>query len=373
MKIDHVHFYVEDAVGTRDWFREKLGFQALFGGLNHHTRLEVVCQGDIIFVLSSPLTAYSPVAQFLAKHPPGVVDVALAVDNLADLVDHATKLAPTLITPLQWDHQAEGNLAWSCLSAWGSLRHTLIERTGETSLLPPTYTPGMRLTPNPSALGTQERSLDVSSFLTRLDHVVLNVEAGQLKAATQWYQEILGFRPGQTFDIQTAWSGLHSQVMEYPGSSVQIPINEPTSPTSQIQEFLNLNGGPGVQHIALQTPDLVKTVNLLRQWGVCLLSVPMTYYTELRKRPGFPLSEEKQQAIAAQQILVDWQPESYPAVLFQTFTQPIFREPTFFFELIERQAIALDQQVKQANGFGEGNFRALFEAIEREQRQRGTL
>ncbi|HAG82337.1 MAG TPA: 4-hydroxyphenylpyruvate dioxygenase, partial [Cyanobacteria bacterium UBA12227] len=203
-------------------------------------------------------------------------------------------------------------------------------------------------------------------LFTHIDHVVLNVAAGDLVRAVQWYKNVLGFQPQEQFTIQTENSGLCSQVMVHPVSGVQFPINEPTSPNSQIQEFLNVNGGAGIQHIALATDNIVDAIAQLRTWGVSFLDVPPSYYTQLQQRyPNIDLSLTEWQEIASQKILVDWQENSPHALLLQTFTQPIFKQPTFFFEVIERRL--------QAQGFGEGNFRALFEAIEREQLKRGSL
>jgi 4-hydroxyphenylpyruvate dioxygenase len=194
----------------------------------------------------------------------------------------------------------------------------------------------------------------------------LNVATGDLERALSWYEEVLGFQRQQRFMIETENSGLRSQVMVHPASGVQFPINEPTSANSQIQEFLDVNQGAGIQHIALQTPQIVKAIAQLRHRGLAFLPIPSTYYTQLRtQHQGLPLSTAELEEIAAQQILVDWHNEASQALLLQTFTQPIFEQPTFFFELIERRS--------QAKGFGEGNFRALFEAIEREQLKRGSL
>jgi 4-hydroxyphenylpyruvate dioxygenase len=194
---------------------------------------------------------------------------------------------------------------------------------------------------------------------------VLNVAAGDLERAAAWYKNTLDFESKQTFKIQTDRSALHSQVMVSSNSSVQLPINEPASPHSQIQEFLDVNRGPGIQHIALNTPNIVQAIAQLRPRGLSLLPVPPSYYTQLQQRQGLPLSAVELQEIAQEQILVDWDNTTPQALLLQTFTQPIFGQPTFFFELIERRF--------QARGFGEGNFRALFEAIEREQFKRGSL
>jgi 4-hydroxyphenylpyruvate dioxygenase len=282
---------------------------------------------------------------------------------------------------------------WGKIAAWGSVSHTLSEYTGKASFLSVLADSGVTfdfLNPtesSPQTLPLEFSSTDVqtgattpnsgdeglilpssadSGFFTGIDHVVLNVAVGDLERALSWYEEVLGFQRQQTYTIQTDYSGLRSQVMVHPQSSVQFPINEPTSANSQIQEFLDINQGPGIQHIALKTPRIVEAIAQLRHLGLSFLPIPPTYYTQLQhNEQKLPLSEAELQEIATQQVLVDWQDESPNALLLQTFTQPIFEQPTFFFELIERRL--------QARGFGEGNFRALFEAIEREQLKRGNL
>jgi 4-hydroxyphenylpyruvate dioxygenase len=197
---------------------------------------------------------------------------------------------------------------------------------------------------------------------------VLNVPAGDLERAVAWYENILDFQPQQMFKIKTDRSALHSQVMVSRNGNVQIPINEPASGNSQIQEFLDVNQGAGIQHIALKTTNIVSAIAQFRASGLSLLSVPQTYYKRLQQRPRLPLSSQEFEAIAQQEILVDWKEDtSLEAqqnipLLLQIFTQPIFGQPTFFFEFIERRY--------QVQGFGEGNFRALVEAIESEQIKR---
>ena len=348
MKIDHVHFYVEDATASRNWFVHQMGFQAVAGGINSvHTCTEVVKNGSVYFVLSSPLTPLSPVAQFLRQHPPGVADIAFCVEDVEAVMTRALAHGAKILQPQQHQQIHDGN-KWGKITAWGSLTHTLIER-------------------RVSEQRSREDSLPLTphNTFTGIDHVVLNVATGDLERAVAWYQNTLDFRSKQTFKIQTDRSALHSQVMVSPNNGVQLPINQPTSPNSQIQEFLDVNRGPGIQHIALQTPNIVQVIAQFRAWGVSFLPVPSSYYTQLQSRQTLPLSAAELAEIAQQQILVDWQDTNPYAVLLQTFTQPIFGQPTFFFELIERRA--------QAPGFGEGNFRALFEAIEREQIKRGSL
>ncbi len=373
MKINHIHFYVEDARASRDWFVNQMGFQALASGASCHTLTTVVKSGAVYIVLSSPLTSASPVAQFLRLHPPGVADIAFSVSDLEAVMERAVANGAKVLQPVQQQSLAQGSWKWGKIAAWGSLTHTLTEPTGNAPLLPifsdsDIIIEAFNSTPRQGTT-TKEFLLKPTSdseLFTDIDHVVLNVATGDLEPALKWYEKVLGFQRQQTFTIQTDQSALRSQVLLQPDSGVQFPINEPASPNSQIQEFLDFNRGPGIQHIALQTPRIVKAIARLRQLGLSFLPIPPSYYTQLQNRHhGLHLSATELEEIATQQILVDWQDESPQALLLQLFTQPIFNEPTFFFEIIERR--------QEAQGFGEGNFRALFEAIEQEQIKRGTL
>ncbi len=374
MQIDHIHFFVVDAEASRHWFTQTLGFQAIAHGKNAHTQTVVMEQGGIRFVLSSPLTAASPVAQFLQSHPPGVADLAFQVQDAATLTGVMARLAASAdaadrsaIAPaIQTESFTNGCLQWTQIKGWGGvLRHTLLHRTGVTPLLPTTAN-------LPTVIPCAAPVAVAPSLLVGIDHVVMNVPDGELQPTIQWYAHTLGFQPRQTFNIQTDHSGLRSQVLVHPDSAVQLPINEPASPSSQIQEFLDLNHGAGIQHIALRAQNAVQAIAHFRQRGLTFLDVPMTYYHQQRAR-GLPLTDEQWEAIATNQILVDWQDRSIPALLLQAFTHPIFEQPTFFFELIERQVYRDNQQHREVQGFGEGNFRALFEAMEQEQIKRGTL
>ena len=338
MKIDCVRFYVEDAKASRDWFINQLGFQSIASKVSSHTCTEVVNNGAVCFVLSSPLAIASPVAKFLSQHPPGVADIAFSVDDVENAIARASFGGAKVLENVQID-TANGS-KWAKISAWGSLTHTLVEKV-------------------------EKKPMFSSSSFAGIDHVVLNVEAGDLDPAVTWYQYTLGFQAKQAFKIQTERSALHSQVMVSPNNQVQFPINQPASPNSQIQEFLDANKGAGIQHIALETANIISAIAQFRRCGVAFLPVPPSYYTQLQQRPGLPLRVAELAEIAEHEILVDWQPTVPQAILLQTFTQPIFSQPTFFLEIIERR--------QQARGFGEGNFRALFEAIEREQLKRGSL
>lgn len=380
MEIDHVHFFVEDASIFRDWCVRKLGFQNVAGAANCHTQTEVVCNGPVYFVLSAPLTAASPVAQFLHQHPPGVADLALRVRNLEAAISRAEREGADIQESIQLEQHDHGCLKWSRIRSWQSdCCHTLVERQGTTTLFPAGKHDRQSSFPFlPFAVqsdgSTHQTSRQQSTIqFTAIDHAVMNVATGDLRLTTNWYTRVLGFQAKQSFAIQTSRSGLRSEVMVHPAGSIQLPVNEPASENSQIQEFLHVNRGPGIQHIALQTADILQTITQLRQRGLSLLFVPAQYYAQLRQRSGGQLPLADWRAIADLQILVDWQEKQPQAMLLQTFTQPIFNQPTFFFELIERQTCWVNRQLYRAEGFGEGNFRALFEAIEREQIKRGSL
>jgi 4-hydroxyphenylpyruvate dioxygenase len=330
MQIHHIQFYVHDARYWQTWFVQKLGFTALPIRVDGDTMNgDVVC-GTVRLRLASARTDHSPVADYLQTHSPGVSAIAFTVADPDAIVARAQahgghiqptpySTAPTLITP------------------WG-LHHPLL-RT-----LPP--------------------QLPRQTSTLAIDHIVLNVPRGELDAAVAWYQAVFGLVPQQRFDIRTHTSGLHSQVLTHPETGLQLPINEPSTPNSQIQDFLHHNGGPGIQHIALAPAAILPMTQRLRQAGVQFLSVPTQYYATVEEKyPRLPLSAEDWRAIRAAQILVDCpHPET---LLLQIFTKPIFDQPTFFLELIERR--------HQAQGFGEGNFQALFEAIELHQRRNSPI
>ena len=354
MDFSHAHLYVDDAAAWQRWFENVLGFtavnpQTIPGGTLPQTQTTAVKAGRVCFLLSSPLSRTSPVAQYLRERAPGVVDLAFCVRNLDDLLANAAAHGVKSLGPITTTVSDRGPCRWVRLSGWGGLQHTVMESRSVEAL--------------PANL----------RGITGIDHAVLNVPRGEMLAAVDWYEAAFTLRRHQAFAIQTARSALCSQVLQHPGGDLQLPINEPTSPTSQVQEFLDVNGGAGVQHIALQTTDIVATVRALRQRGLNFLTVPDTYYDTLSQRAGFSLSAAQQAAIAEAQILVDWQPGQSQTLLLQTFTQPIFGEPTFFFELIQRQTYDLRGVPQYASGFGEGNFQALFEAMEREQIKRGWL
>lgn len=356
MNIDHVHFYVEEAEIWRDWFVQVLGFQWIESWSSVNTHTELIQSGTISFQLSSPLTPESPIAHYLRLHPPGVSDVAFRVTNLEAILEQAETIDAPILQPIQIHQSTTGTIKTAQVQGWGDLRHTLIEKIPSATAL--------AFCPNTAS--------SLHSPLTAIDHIVLNVGLGELEPTIAYYETLFCFQRQQSFSIRTDRSALCSQVLKHPNGPVQFPVNEPASSSSQIQEFLDLNRGAGIQHIALQTKNAIETITQLRQRGLPFLSVPATYYEQLQQRSGFLFAPEEWQCIQSQEILVDWK-EDPQAALLQAFTHPIFKQPTFFFELIERRAYWKNRCYQQAQGFGEGNFQALFEAIEREQMKRGSL
>ncbi|MDF0551533.1 4-hydroxyphenylpyruvate dioxygenase [Kamptonema sp. UHCC 0994] len=376
MEFDRVHFYVENAAASRDLFVNQLGFQAIASITNHNIHTEVINSGNVCFILSSPLTTDSPIALWLKRHPPGVADIAFRVRDLESVINNAVAYGAKILQPIQ---QESSSLKWAKVTGWGDLTHTLIQ--GEKPLAADkllTFLAKSDFAADNSSvkLAANNYQSDITNstgFFTTIDHTVLNVATGDLERAVKWYQNTLGFQPQQNFEIQTNQSALRSRVMIHPNGNVQLPINEPGSANSQIQEFLDANCGSGIQHIALQTDRILQVVSELRSRGLPFLPVPSTYYSELRQQWESYLSSAEWEAIEVCQVLVDWQKDISKAMLLQIFTQPIFEQPTLFFELIERRKAWVNGQQIQAQGFGEGNFRALFEAIEREQIKRGSL
>lgn len=363
MRIDYIHFYLKDTASLADWFREKIGCTSLMSAAGAHTHTEVLKTGSIYFVLSSPITQHSPAYDYLSCHPAGVVDVALRVEKLEPILAKAARSES-----LQPVSELSGPIRWAKIRGWGDLTHTLIEGTAEFS-----FCEVLRLQlgieaflpdRNISAVTSEpERVNETPSLFAEIDHVVLNVPAGSLQEAVNWYRDLFDFDVKQTFNIQTQHSGLKSQVLGSKSGKVYFNINEPTSASSQIQKFLEANQGSGIQHIALRTHNIVKAVAHMQQQGQVFLSVPPAYYAQLERRlkPALAsmLKSSELNEIQDRNILVDGSAGQPTSLLLQIFTQPLFEEPTFFMEIIERR--------QQARGFGEGNFRALFEAIETEQ------
>lgn len=356
MNIDHVHFYVESAAQWRDWFVQKFGFQVLAHQTSEQVEQVLVGCPTIRFWLSSPRSIEGPVSEYLRQHPAGVADLAFQVKNLDTILQRASNLGVPIRQPIQSSWTPAGWQKTAQIQGWGDLRHTLIE---------------MESWNDPQQFVAEDRA--IGGQWLAIDHVVLNVMQGDLEAALCWYESLFGLQRRQNFAIQTEYSALCSQVLSHPDGTVLFPINESASADSQVQEFLDWNRGPGIQHLALRTSNILQQISQLRQQSVAFLPVPATYYDAVKQRADFQIDPIEYQAIVQQEVLMDWQLDQPDAILLQAFTQPIFDQPTFFFELIERRTYQIDQQIQTAKGFGERNFQALFEAIEREQMKRGSL
>jgi 4-hydroxyphenylpyruvate dioxygenase len=352
--IDHLHFYVRDVRAWSRWFQEVWAFHLRGERQTTDTLSHWLQHRSIHLVLSQALNNQGVVAAYLRDHPPGLVDVALRVPAAATiysyLLQHNQTVSGLYESETLQHLQLRLPFAQSKQAPLG-FHHSLIERQGEgTPILP-----GFRLAEptDPSA------ELPHAPSFTHIDHVVLNVPSSQLHPVSTWYQEILQWEPRFRYQVATSRSGLNSTVLCPASSALQLAINEPVGSDSQIAEFIEANGGPGIQHVALHTSQIGGTVAHLRQQGVAFLPVPSTYYTSLTPLPqGLTPTE-----LAHLQLLVDQPDPRFPEQeLLQTFTQPLFPEPTFFFEVIQRN--------HNARGFGERNFQALFEAVERQQQVR---
>ena len=346
MKIDRVHFYTRNAARTRDWFIRNVGFKAIGNCINQHTRTELIALNSVFFVLSSPLNSASPVAQYLKSHPSGVVDIAFRVKNLTKIIARANSLG-VILQNIQQERSPQGNFKYAKIAGW-NIQHTLIEADDRVSYCLPNL--------------EFEQYQNVNCYrseITNIDHVVLNVAKDELDSAVKLYQTLFNFQVQQSFNIQTNKSGLTSQALISKTGGVQFNINQPTSVNSQIQEFIDLNHGSGIQHIALRSQNLIADITKISQRDLKFLAVPQAYYHKLE---ALSLNAAEKQAIAELQILVDRDRHLPESLLMQVFTEPIFEQPTFFLEFIERR--------REAKGFGQGNFKALFEAVEREQEKR---
>lgn len=349
MWINYIHFYVEDAEKWRDWFVTNMGFQAIASRNDGSTLTEIISTNKITFVVSSALTLSSPVSQYFLNHSSGIIDLAFLVPNLDKIVTLANKQKAKFSHPLQVNIQT--NRKWCQIVNPVGFKHTLVEGKDDSQFI----FPSVDLLPLSPVTNTNH-------LFSHLDHLVLNVGKGKLKKVVDWYQTIFGFQPQQTFEIATENSALSSQVMVHPDTGVQLPINEPIDDNSQVQEFINFNGGAGIQHLALGTSNIIAATSHLKAFGVSFLNIPDEYYEYL---PSLDLLSVEYQQLKNLGILIESQSktlEGWQPLLLQIFTQPIFSVPTFFFELIERR--------HHAKGFGDGNFQALFEAIEREQLKR---
>jgi 4-hydroxyphenylpyruvate dioxygenase len=353
---DHVELYVGNAKQSAHYFKTAFGFQdlayaGLETGLKDRTSY-VLKQDKIVLVLTSALTASSPVNDHLVKHGDGVKNVALWVDDAAKSWRETTSRgAESAFEPytLTDDH---GSVVLAGIKAYGDTVHVFVERTNYRGAFMPGYAP----------LNREFQPADCG--LKFIDHMVGNVGWGEMNTWVEFYAKVMGFNQLVSFDdkdISTEYTALMSKVMSNGNGRIKFPINEPAEgrKKSQIEEYIDFYGGPGVQHLALATDNIIETVTALRARGVDFLTVPDTYYDEVLDRVGE--IDEDLAPLRELGILVDRDDEGY---LLQLFTKPLMDRPTVFIEIIQR---------KGAKSFGKGNFKALFESIEREQERRGTL
>jgi 4-hydroxyphenylpyruvate dioxygenase len=353
--IDHIEMYVGNAAEAAYWFTHALGFRhTAYAGLETGVRDRssyVVEGGRIRVVLTAALHGGTELTRHVAEHGDGVKVVALAVPDAEQAYRVAVRRGAHGMHEPHELTDDDGTVRVATIGTYGETLHTFVERDGYRGA----FLPGYELANGGAA---------DAGLLSGIDHVVGNVELGRLDEWVSYYERVFGFTEMIHFsdrDIHTEYSALMSKVMADGSGRIKFPINEPAEGKrkSQIEEYLEFYGGAGVQHIALSTDDIVRTVRELRERGVRFLSTPDSYYGELPERIGD--IEEDLADLHELGILADRDDEGY---LLQIFTKPIGDRPTLFLEVIERHG---------ARGFGEGNFKALFEAIEREQESRGNL
>jgi 4-hydroxyphenylpyruvate dioxygenase len=352
---DHIEFYVGNALQASYYYHKALGFDVIaYRGLETGERSSVsyvLRQKNIQIVLSGALNAKSDIAEHVHQHGDGVKTIALRVKDAAKAYETAVKRGAKSVVPPQTQQDENGVFVSASVQTYGETVHTFIERHAYKG----SFAPGYKAVNKVASDG---------AGLLYIDHVVGNVETDRMEDWVKFYQQVFGFYVYQYFDakdVSTKYSALISKVMSNKTGTIKLPINEPAvgARRSQIQEYLDYYTAPGVQHIALATTDIITTVASLRERGMEFLTVPRSYYDALPERVGN--IDEDIEELARLGILVDRESEGY---LLQIFTKPVEDRPTLFFEVIQR---------KGAKGFGKGNFKALFESIEREQERRGNL
>jgi 4-hydroxyphenylpyruvate dioxygenase len=353
---DYVELYVGNAKQSAHYYKTAFGFQdyAYAGpetGVKDRVSY-VLIQDRIRLMLTTPLKSEHPITEHLKKHGDGVKVLALMVDDAYDAFEQTTKrggkayMQPTTLT------DDNGEIKMSGIHTYGEVVHLFIERKNYNGVFMPGFK-AHKTNYNPTPVG-----------LKYVDHCVGNVDWNQMNPWVKFYEDVMGFKNILSFDdndISTEYSALMSKVMSNGNGFVKFPINEPAEgkKKSQVEEYLDFYEGEGVQHIAIATDDIVATVNELQSRGVDFLKVPTSYYDDLLDRVG--TIDEDLAPLRELGILVDRDNEGY---LLQIFTKPVEDRPTMFYEIIQR---------KGAKSFGKGNFKALFEAIEREQESRGNL
>lgn len=352
--IHHVELLAGNAKQAAYYYRHAFGFSQLaYAGPETGVRDQasyVLYQGQIRLVLSTPLSPDDPMADHLRRHGDGVLDIAFLVDDVDACFEQAVSRGAQVAMAPYDRADSCGRVRRAKIRAYGDTLHSLISIADYNG----PFLPGYRVHRQPAA----------GVGLERIDHIVGNVEDGRMNDWGAYYDKVLGFHQFMSFDdkdISTEYSALRSKVMADPNSVIKFPINEPAPGRrkSQIQEYLEYNVGAGVQHIALTTRDIIHTISVLRDNGVEFLSTPDAYYDKIWERVGD--IQVDRETIRKLKILVDCDEKGY---LLQIFTKPVEDRPTLFYEIIQREG---------CDGFGKGNFKALFESIEREQAERGNL
>src|SRR4051812_15583331 len=352
--IDHIELYVGNALQSAFFYVHALGFREVaYAGLETGVRdrvSHVLEQGRIRVVLTGALTPGHEIGTHQAAHGDGVKVIALSVPDVEHAYREATSRGAIGVREPWEERDDHGVMRLAQIQAYGETLHTFVDRSDYSGPFRPGYV-------------TRERSAGDVGLLA-IDHIVGNVELGAMQTWVKFYEDVFGMKEMLHFTdeaISTEYSALMSKVVTNGNGRIKFPINEPAEGKrkSQIDEYLEFYGGPGAQHIAVATRDIVKTVTELRERGIEFLTVPEAYYDEVPERIGE--IEESLEDLRRLGILVDRDDEGY---MLQIFSKPVGDRPTMFFEVIERHG---------ARGFGEGNFKALFEAIEREQELRGNL
>ena len=358
---DFVEFYVGNAKQAAHFYKTAFGFQSLaYKGLETGSKDEVsyvLQQGKIKLVLTTPLNSKSQINDHLRKHGDGVKVIALWVEDAHKAYEETTKRGAKSYYEPKIHRDDSGEIVTSGIYTYGETVHVFVERKNYNGVFFPGY------------VAWESDYNPPSSGLKYIDHIVGNVGWGEMNTWVKWYEEVMGFVNFLSFDdkqIHTEYSALMSKVMSNGNGRIKFPINEPAKAEkrSQIEEYLDFYEDCGVQHLAVATDDIIATVRQLRANGVEFLPPPpQTYYDAIPKRLGshMELMKEDISVLKELSILVDADEEGY---LLQIFTKPVEDRPTLFFEIIQRMG---------AKGFGAGNFKALFESIEREQANRGTL
>ncbi|MGH3440923.1 MAG: 4-hydroxyphenylpyruvate dioxygenase [Nitriliruptorales bacterium] len=352
---DAIEFWVGNAKQAAHYYRTAFGFQ-LAGYAGPETGVRgrasyVLKQRAVRFVLTSALDPQDPVNRHQSVHGDGVRDVAFTVPNAEEAFRTAVERGAEPFREPEVVEDEHGKVVVSAIAAYGDTIHSFVQRDDYSGVYLPGYEP-------------MEEPIAEPVGLSSIDHVVCNVELGKMNEWARFYAGILGFKEFRHFtdeDISTEYTALMSKVLWDGTGRIKLPINEPAEgkKKSQIDEYLEFYAGPGVQHIAISTPDIVRTVRQMRSRGVTFLEVPDTYYVDAKERVGDV--DEAWDDLQECGILVDRDHEGY---LLQIFSEPVQDRPTLFYEIIQRHG---------ATGFGLGNFKALFEAIERAQERRGNL